>query len=220
MRVVLLINDAPNQAALASKMDAMFDVAGIVVEERSGRGKKSAVDYFSAALERTFFKALRHAWFDMQAYYRDKYFLPSSESITVHSINSDNAVTFIQSLHPDLLVVTGTKMIKEKILSLQIPYGIINLHTGISPYVKGGPNCTNWCLSTNQLHMIGNTVMYLDEGIDSGNIIATEFTPLSGDESLYELHLKVMEHAHDLYIRVMKLMKAKNRCAFGCQQSF
>lgn len=43
--------------------------------------------------------------------------------------------------------------------------------------------------------------MWLDRGIDTGNVIATEQTPLTGDETLDELHWKVMEHAHDLYLR-------------------
>ena len=79
----------------------------------------------------------------------------------------------------------------------------MNLHTGISPFVKGGPNCSNWCLAEGTFHLIGSTIMWLDLGIDSGNIITTEQTPLDGTESLFEMHWKVMEHAHDLYRRVV-----------------
>jgi methionyl-tRNA formyltransferase len=46
--------------------------------------------------------------------------------------------------------------------------------------------------------------MWLDAGIDTGKIITTERTPLSGAESLFDLHLAVMEHAHDLYIRAVR----------------
>ena len=91
-------------------------------------------------------------------------------------------------------------MIKKKLLSVHPSIGTINLHTGLSPYIKGGPNCTNWCISTGQVHLIGNTVMWIDEGIDSGNIISTELTAFEGNESLLDVHIKVMEHAHDLYI--------------------
>ena len=55
--------------------------------------------------------------------------------------------------------------------------------------------------------------MWIDKGIDSGNLIGTEFTPLKGDENLNELHIKVMQHAHDLYLRCIHkatLGEAKN----------
>lgn len=86
--------------------------------------------------------------------------------------------------------------------------GIINLHTGLSPYVKGGPDCTNWCLAEGAFHLIGNTVLWLDAGIDSGPILATEQTVLSGQESLVELHWKVMTHAHDLCMRAVQAVAA------------
>lgn len=95
--------------------------------------------------------------------------------------------------------IVGSRLIKQ----IKKNARIINLHTGISPYVKGGPNCTNWCLANGWFHLIGNTVMELDAGIDTGNVIVTERTRLNGDENLALLHWKVMEHAHDLYIRVI-----------------
>ena len=59
--------------------------------------------------------------------------------------------------------------------------------------------------------------MWIDEGIDSGNLIGTEFTPLQGDEDLNELHIKVMQHAHDLYVRCVA--KAINGQAKNVDQS-
>jgi methionyl-tRNA formyltransferase len=46
--------------------------------------------------------------------------------------------------------------------------------------------------------------MWIDKGIDTGNLIATEFASFNGKESLLELHIKVMEHAHNLYIRCIE----------------
>lgn len=41
--------------------------------------------------------------------------------------------------------------------------------------------------------------MWLDLGIDTGNIIATEQTPLDETETLFDLQWKVMQHAHNIY---------------------
>ena len=211
MRIVLLTGNASNQAALAVKVAAEFELAGIVIEKRAGKGKKRNLQkYVEAILDRTLFKKLRDSWFHMLGYYSSNYNFPLVNICEVNSINSKTTLDFLQKIQPDIVMVSGTGMIKKEILNLNVPKGILNLHTGLSPYIKGGPNCTNWCLATNQFHLIGNTVMFIDAGIDSGDLILTETTPLTGDESMDELHLKVMEHAHELYIKALHNVSSGN----------
>ncbi len=210
MKIVLLCGNQSNQVALANKIAKQFNLAGVVLEKRKPK-KISGISFselFNKVLDRTLFSNIRNAWFHLLEYY-DRHFpsLPNVKHITVTQINSGDTIDFIKEVQPDLLMVSGTRMIKEKILSLPFQKGIVNLHTGLSPYIKGGPNCTNWCLATNQIHLIGNTVMWIDSGIDSGNIITTELTEFSGNENLLQIHIKVMDHAHDLYLRSLKVIE-------------
>jgi methionyl-tRNA formyltransferase len=46
--------------------------------------------------------------------------------------------------------------------------------------------------------------MWIDLGIDTGNILATKCLTLTGKEDLNELHLKVMNEAHQLYVDSIK----------------
>ena len=98
------------------------------------------------------------------------------------------------------------RLIKEQMFKINPRIGIANLHIGLSPYIKGCANWTNWCIATKQFHLIGNIVMWIDKGIDSGNLLFTELTLLSGYENLCELHFKVMEHAHKLYIKAIDFL--------------
>ncbi len=206
MKIVLLCGAQPNQVALANKIAGKFELAGIVIERSAATSQKfSFTGLVEKILNRTLFAAIRNAWFGMLEHFRKLYpDFPSVTSIIVNNINNDTTVQFLEKLKPDLVMVSGTSMLKKKLLSLQIPYGIINLHTGLSPYIKGAPNCTNWCIAENKIHFIGNTVMWIDAGIDSGDLIATALTPFDGSESLTALHIKVMEHAHSLYMSAAK----------------
>ncbi|HEY1605327.1 MAG TPA: hypothetical protein VGF77_06985 [Allosphingosinicella sp.] len=49
--------------------------------------------------------------------------------------------------------------------------------------------------------------MWLDAGIGSRIIIAAERTPLSGGESLGEIHIKVMDLAHELCCRCVARLR-------------
>ena len=159
-------------------------------------------------LDRTLFFSIHKSWRDLLDHNKKQYSsFPKVENIVVQKINVPEAIQFIQKIQPDLIIVSGTSLLRKEILSLNIPKGIINLHTGLSPYMNGGPNCTNWCIAEKKYHLIGNTIMWIDEGIDSGNIITTETFPLNGEEDLLQLHIKTMDHAHDLYVRAIQKIK-------------
>ena len=123
------------------------------------------------------------------------------------NINTEVAYNFTKAIQPDIILVSGTRLIRDKLLTIKPTIGIINLHTGLSPYIKGGPNCTNWCIANNEIHLIGNTVMWIDKGIDTGNIISTNLVKFNGDESLKEVHSKVMDEAHSLVINSLQFLK-------------
>lgn len=223
MKIVLLCSGQHNQVALANKVAAQFNLAGIVIEQRPAKKAMSfsLAQIVEKVLNRAFFISLHRTWFNLlDAFKKDYPDFPDTQKITVPSINSEASVNFIKSLQPDLIMVSGTSIVKTDILKLPIKKGIVNLHTGLSPYIKGGPNCTNWCLAEEKFHLIGNTVMWIDAGIDSGDIITTESTPLTGLETLLQLHMKVMNHAHDLYLKaVKKIQEHPGHCPGVKQES-
>ena len=181
MKVVLWIGNESNQKALACKIADRFSVAGIVRETRKTKSKITLKKLFEKIIEKLFLSTIAKSWFGMKGNYEKKFpSYPDTKILDVENINSNEAYQFSLDLNPDLIIVSGTRLVKEKMLSIEPKLGILNLHTGLSPYVKGGPNCTNWCIATEQFHLIGNTIMWIDLGIDTGNILSTEFTNLTG----------------------------------------
>jgi len=205
IKIVIWCGEGANQKALANKIAERFDLCGLVIDKKTDLKKPPLWKKIPAALQdRFFFNTINNAWSSMQHAYQQQYpRWPETATISVGSINSDEAFHFTQQLSPDLIVVSGTSLVKKKMLSLSPSIGIINLHTGLSPYIKGGPNCTNWCISTGQFDMIGNTIMWINEGIDAGNIIVTERTLLKDVKDLRDIQWSVMEHAHELYLKAI-----------------
>jgi len=202
MRIILWIGKESNQKALANKIHEKFPLTAIVIEEKKTRKKITIGKLVGKVAEKIFLGKIGKAWFGMLDFYSRRFPLyPEVATLTVENINTTEVYEFTRKSQPDLIMVSGTRLIKDCLLSIAPPIGIMNLHTGISPYIKGGPNCTNWCIATKQFHLIGNTIMWIDKGIDTGNLMATEFTDFTGDESLLDVHIKVMEHAHSLCVR-------------------
>jgi folate-dependent phosphoribosylglycinamide formyltransferase PurN len=207
MRIVLWIGDEGNQKALANKIHAFMPLEGLVLEKRHFKRKFTIKGIVFGLFDRLALFSIRNAWVILQNKYDNKYpAYPEVKTLSVENINASSVFDFTKSIGPDLVIVSGTRLIKEKLLSLQPKIGIINLHTGLSPYIKGGPNCTNWCIATGHFHLIGNTVMWIDKGIDTGNILASECTTFSDEKSLPNIHYTVMEHAHQLVLDSVKFL--------------
>jgi Formyl transferase len=206
--IVLWCGDAANQKALAVKIAKRFTLSGIVIDERSGvRAKKKFSRLPFLIWDRLRFKSIYDSWEKLQQYYGQIFSSwPDVPVLRVPDINNDETAEFTKKFQPALIAVSGTALVKEKLLSTGASIGIINLHTGLSPYVKGGPNCTNWCIANNDWHLAGNTIMWLNAGIDSGNIITSETVDISDSPNLFEVQKKVMEHAHDLYLRAIEYL--------------
>ena len=99
-------------------------------------------------------------------------FLPdksNSKQIRKGEINDIKIVDEIINLSPDLIVTYGCSIIKPKLINA-FKNKIINVHLGLSPYYFGSG--TNFhSLANNELHFFGYTFMYMDQGIDTGEII-------------------------------------------------
>ncbi len=210
MKVVILTGDQPNQAALCHKLAAHCDVAAIILSENIPKKPPAASRrtrlLFNRVTGRLAGRPFVANWQELQAAYRERYpQFPLAPQVRVRNVNDEATLDALRQHDPDLVIVSGTNLVGKRVIeAASRRYGVVNMHTGISPYVKGGPNCTNWCLAEAAFHLIGTTVMWLDAGIDTGRIIATEQTLLDGNETLFELHWKVMEHAHDLYVRAVR----------------
>lgn len=206
MRVMMLTTAAPNQVALSRKLAAEVDLIGLIFSDNltpGSQGPRGAMERLGRGMVGW---RLHRAWASALETLAERHGAnPPIEPLTVPEINDPTVRAAIEATSPELIVVSGTNLVKQPVLEAgSRSGGFVNLHTGISPWVKGGPNCTNWCLADRRPELIGNTVMWIDLGVDSGDLIATEQAPLTGDESLSELHVAVLEHAHDLLIRAVR----------------
>lgn len=189
------------QRALANKLCEIVPLAHIARIRLPRTGRRQ---WIRSAVSVTLARGLRRAWLQLCHFYDVRYPEWPAISSSVHaSANAPELAAIVRNERPDLILVSGTDLLTRATI-LAFGAKVMNLHTGLSPYIRGGPNCTNWALALGEFGLIGNTILWIDPGIDSGAIIASERTRLTGKESLSDLHLKVMEHAHDLYLRAVK----------------
>jgi methionyl-tRNA formyltransferase len=91
-------------------------------------------------------------------------------------INSAETHEIIKEVNPDITMVMGTCLISKK--TIESCGYVVNLHTGLSPYYKGG-NSNFWPIYHRYNNLTGYTLHEMTTGIDSGPIIASDIIQAS-----------------------------------------
>lgn len=101
------------------------------------------------------------------------------------AINEKANVDVIISMRPDLIISYGCSIIKSSLIHL-FDKKIINIHLGLSPYYKGaGTNF--WPFVNNELTFVGATFMYMDKGVDTGDILHQMRADIRLDDNIHHI---------------------------------
>ncbi|MCH1961012.1 MULTISPECIES: methionyl-tRNA formyltransferase [Romboutsia] len=99
-------------------------------------------------------------------------------------------VNVLKELNPDVIVVVAYGQILPKSI-LDIPkFGCINVHVSLLPKYRGAAPI-NWVIINGE-EKTGVTTMYMDEGLDTGDMILQKEFALDNEITAGELHDKMM----------------------------
>lgn len=103
----------------------------------------------------------------------------------------------VAAYQPDLIVLAGFMKIIGKPLLNRFPSRIINLHPALLPSFPGtdGPKMA---LEAG-VRLSGCTIHIVDNGIDTGPIIAQAAVPVYQDDDRESLHMRIQKAEHQLY---------------------
>jgi len=138
--------------------------------------------------------------------YCDEYHLPY---LQYKNINSQEFIDLVKNYNCDLFVsMSFNQIFKKKILAIP-RMGTINCHAGKLPFYRGR-NVLNWVLINDEKEF-GITVHFIDEGIDTGDIILQKTYPISDmDDYSTLLDRAYLECASCLYDSIKLIQDNKN----------
>lgn len=128
--------------------------------------------------------------------------LLTGKKIPIYNVpnhNGQSCFELLQQFQPELLVLGGTRIIKERILNIPTK-GTVNAHPGLLPWLRGSAS-VGWALYKNL--PIGATVHFIDPGIDTGDIIHREELKVLNGDTYESLNGKVSRLAAELMVRAV-----------------
>ena len=116
------------------------------------------------------------------------------------------ALSILQSLKPDLIVVVAYgRILPDDILSVP-PLGTINVHGSLLPRYRGAAPI-QWSV-LNGDEKTGVTTMYLSSAMDAGDIIFSEETEIGEYETSGELYDRLKKLGAELLIKTVREIEA------------
>jgi methionyl-tRNA formyltransferase len=126
--------------------------------------------------------------------------------IQPQSVKTDEVVDLLASLEPDLIVVTAFGQILPPRV-LDIPkLGALNVHASLLPKLRGSAPI-QWTIINREFET-GITIMAMNEGLDTGDILLTAKTPLDPKETAMTLHDRLAAMGGELLVEALRRMRA------------
>ena len=124
-------------------------------------------------------------------------------------IKRDEAVQAIRALAPDVIVVMAYGQILPRAILDIPPIACLNLHASLLPKHRGAAPIQAAILAGDT--ETGITVMYMDEGLDTGDILLKRHLQMTPDETGGSLHDKLAEISPGC-VRGIFTSAAKRKC--------
>ncbi|MBQ6247223.1 MAG: methionyl-tRNA formyltransferase, partial [Kiritimatiellae bacterium] len=126
--------------------------------------------------------------------------------ITPEKVNAQEVRSQIVDWRPDVIVVVAYgQFLGPKILSLP-PLGCLNVHLSLLPRYRGAAP-VHRCINAGDT-VSGVTIMRMDPGMDSGDIVMQESEPIHADDTAGTLHERLSELGASLIVKCLPKWRA------------
>jgi methionyl-tRNA formyltransferase len=129
--------------------------------------------------------------------------------LSVHQperVRAAEVVSQLAAMHSEVMIVVGYgQLIPQAILDLP-PRGILNVHASLLPKYRGAAPI-QWAIANGEL-TTGVTIMKIDAGLDTGDILAQAEMTILAAETAPELSARLAEEGADLLVETLDRLES------------
>ena len=134
--------------------------------------------------------------FEERAVAEHKYFGKQKEPkisllrVDKETLNSESTAKFIRDVDPKIVLIFGSGMLREPLMSA-LPHDTINLHLGLSPRYRGAATLF-WPFYFLEPNWVGTTFHYIVSTPDGGDIIHQVTPEMKKDDGVHDLSCRAV----------------------------
>ncbi len=127
-----------------------------------------------------------------------------------NNLKDQTFINLIINFNPDLIVVVAFRMLPE--ILWKIPkYGAINLHASLLPKYRGAAPI-NWAIINGE-NQTGVSTFFINNKIDTGDIIDQSLIEISKNENAGDIHNKLKELGGNVLIKSLEKIFSNKKVA-------
>lgn len=163
-----------------------YEVVGVItaVDKPAGRGQKIK---FSAVKEYAVTNSLK--------------------LLQPNNLKSEDFLSDLKSLNANLQIVVAFRMLPKLVWEMPL-LGTFNLHASLLPNYRGAAPI-NWAIINGETKT-GVTTFFIDDKIDTGEMIMSNDIEISNDENAGNLHDRLMVLGSETVLQTLALIEAGN----------
>jgi methionyl-tRNA formyltransferase len=128
------------------------------------------------------------------------------------SLKDNSAQTELKSLNADAMIVVAYGLILPKVILDTPTYGCLNVHGSLLPRWRGAAPIQRAILGDATMpdgdRKTGVTIMQMDAGLDTGDMLLTSICDIDSNETTLSLHDKLIHLGSDALLKVIVQIKA------------
>jgi methionyl-tRNA formyltransferase len=120
------------------------------------------------------------------------------------SLKEEFFINQLKSLNPDLIVIVAFRILPREVFTIP-KFGAFNLHASLLPKYRGAAPI-NWAIIKGEKET-GVTTFFLQEKVDTGNVLLQARLPIKDDETAGELHDRLADVGAEIVLHTMRLIE-------------
>ena len=122
------------------------------------------------------------------------------------TLKNESLLPLLERTLPDAIVVAAYgKILPQYVLGFP-PRGCINVHAALLPRYRGAAPI-NWAIINGERES-GVTIMYMEKGLDTGDMLLSVRTPIADDDTAGDLHDRLAVLGADALVHALALLEA------------
>jgi len=216
--IVLLTGPCQNHRYFINRLNREFSIECVFIEEVTYPDFSADSPKYREAWE-WFFRRRRE--YEQKTFADSELWTRKNQPKIIHvptgQINSKETFKILEAQQPEIIILFGTSLICREIMD-RYPNRILNLHVGLSGQYRGS-SCNFWPIHDGRLDCLGATVLKINAGIDTGEILAQATIEIEEGDTEQSLLGKTLILGTDLTIQVTHQWLKGNRASLPLERN-